>query len=536
MPPYPNTSSGMVAALAEAGGDQTRISIDGNTITVNPVVVNVIYVPGRGGYLELPPGTYSLYSSLLPEDCVTIRGSGMGATILRVAPGQNFDVISAVGKYGITVSDLTILGPGPKSGTNRHGVRMDTCRDCYFWRVEVVDPDGIGIVFIDCERCTGDACVVRCSDARYSNGSGADIGWGYWLDCCSDCTFTGCFAYQIGFAFSIVGNDSTISGTNDHIGSRTPDVTTGNSLVNCRVHRFAGHAYNINYCPGNTVYACVARTYQGQQADRAAYQVKASDGDDPRANKFVGCTAVDVATGFQAQEGSRTQLSDFVVQKAVYDAVRINSSPYAQISNVTADGYGRYGITVEGGSPGVAIDGFYATASSASCIAVRISNSGSCSVDNVMCRGTHAKTLQISADSSYVNIGPMVRATYGIDDQSLTTIYPITMTREVHASGGGSKAGIAYPVAAIFVGRVDVTTIDVISGTVPAVSVYGSGGAPVYVSAAPPQVAAGSVVSFPASTLLSSSTLPAGKHLEVSCTGSASSGKLLVSVAACRAH
>lgn len=536
MPPYPNTPSGMVSAMSEAGGDQTRISIDGNTITVNPVVVNVIYVPGRGGHLTLPSGTYVLYSGLLLDDNVTIRGAGIGATILKVAPGQNFDVISATGKTGVTISDLTALGPGPKSGTSRYGVRFDSCKDCYLERVEVIDPDSIGIVFIDCERCAGEACLVRCSDTRYNNGAGSDIGWGYWLDCCSDCTLNGCFAYQVGFAYSIVGNDNEISGTNDHMGTRLPDVTSGNSILNCNVSRFTGHAFNINYCPGNTVSICTARTYQGSQLDRAAFQSKASNGDNPRGNKFVGCTAIDVGTGFQAQEGSRTQLADFVVQRAVYDGVRINSSPYAQLSNITVDGHGRYGVTIEGGSPGVVINGLYSTASVASCIAVRISNSGSCSVDNVVCRDTHAKTIHIASDSLYTNLGLMVSATYGVDDLSSTTIYPILMSKEIAVSGGSTTAGIAYPLCAISIGRVDIATIDTIVGATPALSVSGSGGSPGYVSGATPNPTAGSVVSIPAASLGSASALPAGKYLETTCTGSATSGTVLISVGACRAQ
>lgn len=526
----------MASALVEAGGDQTRVTVDGVSIYVNPVVAVPVNIPPRGGVLHLPPGTFTFYSGIDLLDNVTVKGSGIGTTILRVAQGQNFDVITATGKNGITVSDLTIQGPGAKTGTNRHGILFNSCNDCLIERVEVIDPDGIGVVMVDSNRCTVSKCVVKCSDARYNNGAGADIAWAYWMDCCSDSTFDTCYAHQVGFGFSIVGNDSAIAGTNDHMGTRTIETTMGNSIINCRVHRFTGHAYNINYCPGNTVSACVARTYQGAQTDRAAFQSKSSDGDDPRGNKFVGCTAIDIGTGFQAQEGSRTQLADFVVRGAVFDGVRINSSPYAQISNVTVDGYGQYGVTVEGGSPSVSLDGLYATASSASCIAVRISNSGSSSIDNVMCRETHAKSIQIAADSNYVTLGSMVHATYGIDDQAPNTLYPITASCSLSASGGSNKSGLLFPASAIAVGRVDVSTIEAVTGTAPTVTVAGMGGSPAYANAVAASAAVGSVVSVSAATLGSSSALPAGKYLEATSSGSGSAGKLMVSIGACRAQ
>lgn len=132
---------------------------DGTADDSVPIRNALLALPTGGGEVYFPRGTYLVSKDptnawcLNLPDKVMLRGSGRGATILKLAPKQNkwARILSATSRSGITIRDLTIDGNrlgqtiadcGEGSCEQQHGIFLDVCSGTVIQNVAVQDNMG----------------------------------------------------------------------------------------------------------------------------------------------------------------------------------------------------------------------------------------------------------------------------------------------------------------------------------------------------------------------------------------------------------
>ena len=135
---------------------------DGTSDDSEPIRHALSCVPPGGGEVYFPRGTYLVSRDGLNAWClnlpdkVMLRGSGRGATILKLAPRQNkwARILSADSRSGITIRDLTIDGNklgqtiadcGEGSCEQQHGLFLDVCSRTVIQNVAFQDSMGDSI-------------------------------------------------------------------------------------------------------------------------------------------------------------------------------------------------------------------------------------------------------------------------------------------------------------------------------------------------------------------------------------------------------
>lgn len=170
---FPGTSAGIQSALDYAGS--------GGSVTVGAGTVDIV-----------SPGI-SMYSNQ------TLRGAGMGATVLRLANTQNVDVVLISGKTDVTMRDLTIDGNKANQSVAKQGIRCTTSTRVTLERIDSHDCEQDGFYISGCTDVKVRGCTSRdngrngfsCGDA---NGRSVRVRF-------TDCTSSGhSNALAIGFA------------------------------------------------------------------------------------------------------------------------------------------------------------------------------------------------------------------------------------------------------------------------------------------------------------------------------------------------
>lgn len=101
-----------------------------NTPTANNIEDALVSAIGGNNFVLLPPGTYDLDNPIFAQSGVTLRGSGMGVTILRgTAATLGYNAIYTVATPNIYLDNVTScnLGGTPTKGSNSITLVTSTC-------------------------------------------------------------------------------------------------------------------------------------------------------------------------------------------------------------------------------------------------------------------------------------------------------------------------------------------------------------------------------------------------------------------------
>lgn len=482
-----------------------------------------------GGGLVVLARSYKI-TGLTMRANVKLAGLGPGVTRLVMPSGTADDAIYGENLAGVEICDLGIDGPGNINGAVFYAcIRLVGCSRPLIHNVDALDGDAAGIALIDCVDATVRRCIARCSDARYNDGAGTAIGFGFWIDSCVRPRVHDCLGYQTMQPFALLGDDTDLGNINDHKGTLPRSETIGAIVSNCHAVRMTQHAFNANTLSGTLFANCIAQEYNGSASPRPAFQTKTSGGDaDNMVTKFVGCIAIDCDAGIMVQEGSGSQIIGFQGWNLTTYGALVNSCPGVQIRDLMLDGFTTYGVWIISSS-GVTVNGVMTKATDAvASLSVKMESAGSCTLDNIVQRNTHFGGLDIDSGTSGTVIGPGVRLP-SVVDASTTTVYPFQYSKTVPVSGGSKLHGLGYPHRAMTIGRVDLVTMVAVTGTTPTIGVGETGSASKFISGQNPNASAGNVVSFAGASLLSRA-LGNGKAIEATTNGAATTGEVLVSV------
>jgi Pectate lyase superfamily protein len=127
-----------------------------------------------GGTVWFPPGTYIVTGLTITGSDVTLRGSGIGATIISLKNSSNTSVIavSGTGTVNVHVEDLSIEGNKANQSGTSHGISISTPYSVTDTQHRIASVD-INSVLTDGISITGDTRVVRLFHVRVKQAGGS---------------------------------------------------------------------------------------------------------------------------------------------------------------------------------------------------------------------------------------------------------------------------------------------------------------------------------------------------------------------------
>ena len=131
-----------------------------------------------GSTVQLPAGTFSLVAdhviggdldcNLNVPDGVTIKGAGIGQTVLVGNGSTSCNVVAAVHASGITVSDMTIMAPvARRNATMQDGFKAEACKNVTIARVDTQNLY-MAIAVYGCQQVTYDSCTGEYDSTAFS--------------------------------------------------------------------------------------------------------------------------------------------------------------------------------------------------------------------------------------------------------------------------------------------------------------------------------------------------------------------------------
>lgn len=256
--------SGVAGVWATGPGDFVARNFPGTGAGIQ----QAIDYAGAGGTIWLGTGTFDIPTAgLQPKSNQTIRGAGMGATILRLANGADsggaVHVILVSSKTDVTVRDLTIDGnKANNTSTAGSGIRCLLSTRIRLNRIHAKDCEQDGFYISGCTDVAVRDCVstdnlrngyscgdannrstyvhfLKCRSANHRNGSNNAIGFA--LEPASYSSVEACESVDDNRGVTIVGGGSTDSTHNTISHCKIIDFTVSGIVVNPGT---AGSAHN----------------------------------------------------------------------------------------------------------------------------------------------------------------------------------------------------------------------------------------------------------------------------------------------------
>jgi hypothetical protein len=127
-----------------------------------------------GGTVFFPPGTYIVTGLTITGSDVTLRGSGIGASIISLKNSSNASVIaiSGTGTVNVHVEDLSIEGNKAGQAGTSHGISVNTPYSSTDTQHRIANTD-INSTLTDGINITGDTRVVRLFHVRVRQAGGS---------------------------------------------------------------------------------------------------------------------------------------------------------------------------------------------------------------------------------------------------------------------------------------------------------------------------------------------------------------------------
>ncbi len=108
---------------------------------------------GSYGWVEIPEGTIDISTIIYMDNNIWLRGSGIGATVLRQANGANLgDIIYCADLSKFTISDLTVDGNRANNPNGFNNIEADGCTDFIIRDVFITSPSKGGLRIDDSSR------------------------------------------------------------------------------------------------------------------------------------------------------------------------------------------------------------------------------------------------------------------------------------------------------------------------------------------------------------------------------------------------
>src|SRR3990167_6297480 len=111
-----------------------------------PAATGTLNAPGEGGgTVQFPTGTYVVTGTLTVPSMATLRGAGVGTVIdgSGLGAGENLFSLGTLGatgrSYGISIEDLTLIGPGIASTSDCISDTAGSPSHCSFSNLEIYD-------------------------------------------------------------------------------------------------------------------------------------------------------------------------------------------------------------------------------------------------------------------------------------------------------------------------------------------------------------------------------------------------------------
>jgi hypothetical protein len=124
----------ILALLAAAGALLLMVVLTATSCAFD--VEDAVAECPEGGSVIIPEGEYTIGASLMLKDGMTIRGEGVGKTILTMgAQSQPTALIGGDGVAGVTISDLILSSPSPAG--NVFGIWISNHSGVYIERVRI---------------------------------------------------------------------------------------------------------------------------------------------------------------------------------------------------------------------------------------------------------------------------------------------------------------------------------------------------------------------------------------------------------------
>lgn len=354
-------SAGLLIALKS----NQQVSLSGLHLRIeNPIIVNGIDTD----FIDIDGGDSSLSS---------ITFVGIDAANL------------AINGVRTKLSNITINCSGHQTANNA-GLHLRHCNGSQLSNLIINDYDNIGVLLFECDNVTVSQCRFDNPQSRFDADN---VGTSIQLAGCSDCSVVSCQSFRSNFNYSVIGKeytDNAQSGAGEAI-TRPVSETIGNVIQSCSAVDFRGTAFNVNGANGTVFRGCTARN-QILTTGHPAFQIKHPlNGLNASHNRFTGCMAQDVYTGFYAQGGSLNSFSNCSTLRTQRFGFRVNLADNCTITNCIAE---QFAILNETNTNG----GFV------------VRQSDYCILDN--CTSTPSPTcpataalISIELDSSHTQIG-----------------------------------------------------------------------------------------------------------------------------------
>ena len=147
--------SGVVAVWAMKAGDFVAANFAGTTSGLQAAVA---YCAG-GGSVYVGPGTIEVSDTISLLSGISLRGAGLGVTIIKLANASNVHVIAGSGLTDVMVSDMTIDGNKANQTVNAAGVRVTTCTNVRLVRIYAHDCEQDGFYISGSTDVTVSECI-----------------------------------------------------------------------------------------------------------------------------------------------------------------------------------------------------------------------------------------------------------------------------------------------------------------------------------------------------------------------------------------